>query len=270
MEKGEIVNIDQVYKFMNSLKKLKRGYVTNIFNVQRVEDNLKENKELIFEYCEGSYLNILCEDSGFYRLYFFIVDLEHYEIGKIEKTVVCDIFISQDDVIFGKIKNKLYECAFTKYDCIEKWILSSCDRVSPIRMEGYIVDYEKKMEAMDEVLSSFDYYTDYLPNRSEINRFMQEKNFINIYEAKDNKYVGSLIYTEKKRMAVLEFYFVVKEHRGKGIGFLLHDCFYQRVGSKGYKIISYIHENNLISIRIHQKYGYQRTNIKKVVFICNS
>lgn len=266
MEKGLIINIKQVNMYVNSLKRLRKRFVTNIFNFEELEKGLQV-KKIYFEFHEKKYLNLLFEDNGFYRLYFFIVDLDCYCLEPIGKTVVCDVFIMQEDILFEKIKNKLYSCGFAQYDCIGQWVLSSFDTFPVYSSEGFVFEYEKTIEIMGKVLDIFDPYTDYLPDKKNMNKFFEHKNFINAYEKVDHKYVGSLIYTERERMAELEFYFVIEEQRGKGGSYLLHDHFYQLVAKKEYKVISYIHENNLASIAVHHRYGYQKGQLKKYTFI---
>ena len=68
-------------------------------------------------------------------------------------------------------------------------------------------------------------------------------------------------------MATLEFYFIVEEERGQGLSRLLHEHLYQLVKKKEYKIVSYIHENNLASIAVHQKNGYNKDQLERYVFL---
>lgn len=266
MEKGLITNIEQVYTYINDLKNSKRRYVTNIFNFEEIEYKLRYSK-VLFE-CDGNtYLNLLCEDNGFYRLFFFIVDLDHYQLGKVSHTVVCDVFTMQENELFRQIRSKLCGYAFIQYDCIERWVLKPIDISAVAFLKGYVFDYEKNINAIESILDIFDKYTDYLPEVNGIEDFFKDKKFINAYETEGRRYVGSLIYSERKRLITLEFYFVNIEQRGKGLGYLLHDHFYQLVAKRGYKIISYVHENNLASIAIHKKYGYQKDSLRKYTFI---
>ncbi len=266
MEKGLILSVEQIYRYINSLKTVGGGYLTNIFNFEELKNSIK-HKRISFEYEAEGYLNLLCEESAFYRLYFFVAAGDRYHFEPIGKTVVCDVFIIQKNVLFEKIVNQLYSSAFVQHACIGKWLLNSFDRFPVSSMEGYTFGYEKTIEIMDKVISIFDRYTDYLPDKKEYDLFFKDKKFINLYKTAGHKYIGSLIYTEKKRMATLEFYFIVEEERGQGLSRLLHEHLYQLVKKKEYKIVSYIHENNLASIAVHQKYGYQKDQLERYVFL---
>lgn len=266
MERGLVKSLGQINLYMTYLKKTRHGCVTNIFDFEGLENKIR-NKEVIFEYREKSYLNLLCEESGFYRLFFFIADLDNYFLEQIESTVVCDVVILQESEAFGKLKDKFFSNGFVQYDCIGKWVLRSFDKIPLTSKKGYIFNYDKKLNAVAEIFNIFDRYTDCLPEKNDVNIFLKDKRFINAYEINGNEYVGSLIFTEKRKMAILEYFFVLEKFRGRGISYLLHDHFYQLVAKEEFKVISYIRETNVMSIRVHEKYGYQKEQFEKFIFI---
>ena len=159
MENGLILSVEQIYRYINSLKTVGGGYLTNIFNFEELKNSIK-HKRISFEYEAEGYLNLLCEESAFYRLYFFVAAGDRYHFEPIGKTVVCDVFIIQKNVLFEKIVNQLYSSAFVQHACIGKWLLNSFDRFPVSSMEGYTFGYEKKIEIKDKEITIFDRYTD--------------------------------------------------------------------------------------------------------------
>lgn len=267
METGLISNVAQIYSYINELKRVKKELVINCyFDINELEPLVKQQK-LIYEYKEKCYLNLLYEENEFFRLYFFVADIETFDIEKNGVVVICDLFTTRENEQFNRIKDRLCECNFSQYACIQKW-KAKCPRpLFESDLQEYIFGYDQEPEAIKMIFDIFDKYTDYLPRECEINTFLAEKKFINVYEKEDHRFLGSLIYSQRKNEFTMDFYFTKPEERGKRISYLLHDHYYQKFSEEGRVFVSWIHIKNEKSIMIHQRYQYQKMNLKKYTFI---
>lgn len=266
-------NLDRVYKFISDLKKYKRRLLTNCYFNEDSLKNLIENRELLYEYKEGRYLNLFCVNDDFFKLYFYIYDFDHYEVEKTGQPVVCDIIAQREDTEFMKKFEVMSKCDFIQYACYEKWMRESPDNCIGHDMSQIVFTNEKSPEIVDMLFCIFDKYTELLPRKNQIEAFLKEKEFINMYESSVNsmrmggKYLGSLIYSVKGKVATEDFYFIIPEERGRGLSYLLYKWYYQINIKKGYRFEVWINEKNRSSIAVHKRLEYQQKKMKNHVLI---
>lgn len=122
-------------------------------------------------------------------------------------------------------------------------------------------------EAVNMLFDVFDKYTDYLPRKDEIELFIRDKKFINLYENGSHRYMGSLIYTEKEKASSTDFYFIRTEEKGKGLSYLLHNYYYSLLAKEGYRFEAWINVNNIPSIALHKRYNYKKDLLKKYTLL---
>lgn len=266
---GVIKSVDQIYGYINELKREKKEFITNCYmDIESLKYLIKEQR-LIYEYKEKCYLNLLYEENGFFRLYFWVADIEEFCIGKSSTITICDLFTKQQDEKARRIEERLCKCSFFQYACFEKWRAKSPKQLFEKGSSEFIYGYDKEPEAINMLYDIFDKYTDYLPCEGEMDAFLEEKRFINVYEKDNHNFIGSLIYSQRGREFTIDYYFVKPEERGKGKSYLLHDHLYQKYAVEGNKFVSWVNTENKGSILIHEKYNYQKMKLIKYTFLRN-
>lgn len=267
MQKGLISSAEQIGCYVEELKKQKRELVTNYYLDAEKLESLIRGRGISYSYREGRYLNLLCKEDGFLRLYFFIVEFDCFYVEECREIVVCDLFSREENDELEKIVEKLDECHFHQYACFEKWRARCPEQLCELALQEFVFGYEKDPDVFNLIFEVFDKYTDYLPRKCDMNMFLRDKKFINIYTKEDYKLLGSLIYSQRGKEFTVELYFVRPEERGKRISYLLHDHYYQKYAKNGVKFISWINTNNQRSILIHQRYNYEKLRLKKYTYL---
>lgn len=269
MQKGLISSAEQIGAYVEKLKKQKRELVTNFYLDEEKLEALIGEEEISYSYRVGKYLNLLCREDGFLRLYFFIAELDSFYVEECNEVVVCDLFSTEENEKLRKITEKLDACHFYQYACFEKW-RAKCPRWDESVPQEFVFGYDRDQNAIDLIFEVFDKYTDYLPRKCDMDMFLKDKRFINIYAKADCRLLGNLIYSQRGKEFTIELYFVKPEERGKRISYLLHDHYYQKYASDGVKFVSWINIDNQKSILIHQRYNYQRMRLKKYTYLKKS
>lgn len=267
MEKGIINNVGQIYDYIDVLKKFNRDLLTNSFFIDKRIENTIHNQEMYYEYETRCYLNLLCKNDGFYRLYFYIADLNNYFFDGKDVPVVCDIFTVNEDRVFNELRGKLYDSQFYEYANFHKWTLESQTVFLSEPTEQLVFESGHGEEVLELLFGIFDKYTDYLPQKSEVELFLEEKRFFNMYEIKTHRIIGSVVYTVKGRVFTTEYYFVQPEERGKGMSYILLDKYYQTFIDKADKFVSWINEANSSSIAVHRRQKYKKEPLMKSTFV---
>ncbi len=269
MQKGWISSAEQIESYVEELKKTGRKLLTNYYlDAEKLQALIKE-RGISYDYKEGKYLNLLCREEGFLRLYFYIAAFDGFNVEESNEIVVCDLFSREENEELEKIMEKLDACYFHQYACFEKWRAKCPKQLLESASQEVAFGYEKDQEAINLIFEIFDKYTDYLPRKCDIAMFLKDKKFINIYAKEDDRLLGCLIYSQRGKEYTIEFYYVRPEERGKRISYLLHDHYYQKYAKneRGGKFVSWINTNNLKSILIHQRYNYQKLELKKYTYL---
>lgn len=192
------------YKEVSPLvfKYFKRGVITN--NFLSAEDYKCEIKEGRLFYNQGKdYLNIYVKRDGFYQLYFHALS-ETAEFPQVDEMLVCDI---------------------SNYDGELLKINGFCENMKRVKLEinGQATGISSlKAETEDAgkihllMTKSFDKFTGYMPNFTQIQAECERGMFLKIEES--GNILGALRYGKSGKVAQIKHLCVDACARGNGIG----------------------------------------------------
>lgn len=266
-EEGKLNNIDFFYIMIAELKNVRRDLVTNFYmDVQRFKEAIYHD-EVKYEYKHGKYLNLIISDDGFARLYYYITEIDDYHIGEIDDICVCDVFFKVGNVSIDKIIMTICQKGFRQYKSYHKLIAKKPDIAIVKERSDIEIIKNADENTIPIMFQYFDKYSDCLPRRIELNKFIHEKKFLSLYDTKNHEFWGAMIYTEKKHSIVEEYIFIQKKVQGKGLGIALSSFWYQMFVGSDVKFITWVRDDNLPSIALHKKLNYNETKIKKITFL---
>lgn len=265
-EKGSLDNVDFFYELLAALKHFKRKLITNFYlSKTQLAENISLG-EVQYEYAEEAYLNLIIRDDGFFRLYYFIADIEKYQFQYGGLPCVCDVFFTELTETSGKIMDAVMREGFREYASFFKWV---CKRpmADPPTGDNLRIVQKGTEEVLDLLFQYFDPYSDYLPRERELSAFIKEKGFLCVYDERSKTLAGALIFTQKERTITEEFLFVRKDMRGKGISEYLYCCLYQLFASIDPQYSAWIQDSNIPSVAVHEKYLYHKEKMRKITFL---
>lgn len=265
-EKGSLGSVEYYYEMLAALKHFKRKLLTNFYlSVSQLAESISYG-EVWYEYKEEAYLNLIIQDDGFFRLYYFIADIENYQFQYDGIPCVCDIFFNEQTETSDRVSRAVRKAGFREYAAFSKWACKSPITDVPVRNDLRIVRQGSK-EVMDILFQYFDSYTDYLPRKRELSAFLSEKEFFCAYDERMKTLAGALIFTPKERTITEEFLFVRNDLRGKRISEYLYCSLYRLFENLNLQYIAWIQDNNIPCITLHEKYSYHREKMKKITFL---
>lgn len=266
-EEGKLDNIDSYYIMVEELKNTKHKLMTNfLMNPQRFKEAILRN-EVGYEYKYGKYLNLIIADDGFSRLYYYVVETKDYHFRGISNTFVCDIFFMEGDKDIGKVITALCHEGFRKYKSYHKLIAKNPKMENVEKNNDVEIIQGIDKDTIDLMYQYFDKFSDYLPRKFELEKFVSVKKFLSLYDSINHELLGGLVYTEENHSLIEEFLFVKEKAQGRKLSNLLHSFWYEMLASPDVRFIAWVRDDNMPSIALHSRYNYQDSKIKKITYL---
>lgn len=266
-EEGKLDNIDTFNSMVAELKSTKHKLMTNFYmNPQRLKEAILRN-EVGYEYKYGKYLNLIIADDGFSRLYYYVVEAKDYHFGGIGNTFVCDIFFMEGDKDIDEVIRALCSEGFRQYKSYHKLIVKNPKIGNVEKNNNVKIIQGIDKDTIELMYQSFDKFSDYLPRKSELEKFICMKKFLSLYDINNQELLGGLIYTEENHSVIEEFLFVKEKAQGRKLSNLLHFFLYELLAGSDVKFIAWVRDDNIPSIALHSRYNYQNSKIKKITYL---
>ncbi len=263
-EGGGITDLEYFYELVAKIKKANRKQVSNYYLAESVLEEAIKRGIITYGYEEGAYLNIYWEKELYKKLYYFIADLKKYKMDVRKSMCVCDVICKESDK--DELSCMMTSAGAHEYAAYSKWICRNPILREPLnRQQLKIFDGGPMDGGIDGLYSCFDRICDMLPDKEELDAFIESRNFIGVYDKE--VCVGGLVYAKQGYAITEEFVFVVPRYRGKGISKLLHNVLYQKYYGEKIKYIAWIRNDNHISIKLHEGYNYKKQSQLKITFV---
>lgn len=267
MNKKLFNNLDEMYFYIGELKKHNRRLFSNqILSEEVLEKEIQKNN-LYFCYSPQKYLNILIYERDFVRLYYYIADIDNYEISELQEKIVCDVFFSKRDEKVEQILKTLGRCGLKQYATFSKWCRKADDfRETYVDYEGYTISPKTEPNFGTMLEEYFESYTDMIPNTDEMETYLSDKI---CYSAKNkfNQTIGGIVITQRGSVQTEEFLFVDPVYRGKSIAKRLHEEVYKNSDDTIKQFVCWIRDDNMPSINVHKYFGYEKANAYKITMM---
>ena len=268
VQKGVVVNVEQIHKYIKELKQVRRCLLQNVYlSDGELSDIISKNK-LYFHYLDDAYLLLYKKEHDYWRLYYYIADIEQFKMEDWSGSVVCEVFFQKITENLSSLFSAFVSAGLNEYARFSKYTrLNVGERVnedfSHIRIGAQGVFYEA-------LLTCFDRYTDYLPEEGEVNVFLKN-NICYSYIDDNGKFCGGAVISIKGRVATEEFVFVLPENRGQGISKNLHKYCYNNIeiisSQKIDRFVSWVNDENENSWKYLLNAGYNVKNEHKITFL---
>lgn len=253
-----ILNKEKIENIINELKSNNLAIYTNIYFNDWWLD--KELNNISYEYKEKQYLNIYIDNGDFVKLYFAICDFKNYNINT-NKTVSVDYYnIDENDLFIKYMLNN----DFLKHSEYHKWIVNSKNLI-----ENNII-LDEKFNLIENIdLSSKNAFTLLNNNFDKLSDDNICDNLIkmNLYSygiEYNDKLIALLIYDVNENDFQEKYICVDKEYNKLGLATYLLNLFTK---NKHYRFNAWINDNNIPSIKLHEKFNFKKTKTNKITFI---
>lgn len=264
-----IESIDRINHYKSELKKQTGKVARNFYMNDDLLKNYIYYSEVLCEYVPGKYLNLFCRDEEFWRLFYFIVDFNGYDCRLADGPIICDILLKQEDAEFDVVQKALCGNGFSEYARYLKWSRKDTQNgwIPEKASVPCVYDEIAHGNEVEQLYERFDKYTEYLPQKNELDAFKENRGFINIYDDADKKNViGSLIYSCNAKVVTEDFIYVDERKRRMGIASMLDSIYQEKFRCAGYKYVVWIREDNTASISCHAKLGYTKDKLHKITY----
>lgn len=261
----EIHSINEVRSYINRIRSLKKGFITNFYpDPKKIEIWTMHHSLYVIEYDEV--IIFIKNDDGFKYLFYCATD-------KDVLNEALSSLPSEEVYIFDQIVDARTDA--TLINSFEKSgfsIRKSLVRMSKIYEKNGISKNDdrfaasyKDLSIIDEMLHRyFDKYSEQLPSKEELVEFLQLNHIIIL--KKDDEIAGFIIYEQSPSSLYLRYWLVNPKFRDQGIGSCLFNEFQNR-GASCRRHMLWVVEDNQNAIKRYEHYGFSRENMKDYVLI---
>lgn len=226
-------------------------------------------------YEKGDNMLVLQEYDGFDKLFYFLGDVNNFEMippkASVSSQILCEMFEEEGKEKQTVVLNKLCSQGFFLY---RKFYMWECNKSESISLQhtdkgGRKITYGEDLscEQLKALFKFFDPIVDLMPLPELFEDYYNSKHFLTCYV--ENQLAGIVVYTVKDNIADEDFIFVIPEYRG--IGSILYNAFMDKVfnGHNCKKIVPWVHTDNGRSIAFHTKVGAVQTPYYKLSLLTN-
>lgn len=264
-----IDSLEHLCQLRAALKKSASSLITNCYLDKETIESYIYPKKLFYSYEPGGYLNIYYKERDFFRLYYYIADLDTYRIQSDNKKIICEQFWRGEDEKSERVNLIMKRRGLQIYAKYHKWIrkgeeaLKECNNKDKITiLEG---NYRGYYEAIEQY---FDVFSDHIPLYEEADKYFSSKKCYSAVEMDSQKLLGGLVVTKQGNVQTEEFIFVDKAHRNKGVAGQLHNYWYMdSISDNNRQFVAWIRDDNKESIQFHLKNNYMKKPIYKVTMM---
>lgn len=259
-----IRNADLIDQVIEELKSAGNKVLSNCYLDAEEMQHLAQSERLQGVYEESAYLNLLCQEDSFQRLYFYIAKPEQYKCD-VSGGLIADVFYRKtlEQASVKTAIQALESAGFESGDTYTRW---SCPvGADATRNVDSEIGFEIDSDWFSLLYRCFDKYQDYLPLQEDWERYVAGHSFIR-YPI-DGPPAGGAAWTKKGSIVTVEHIFTAPEQRGRGVGSFL----YKQLLATAYapdekgKMIAWINDANQSSIALHSAFGYKKDVMKKMV-----
>lgn len=257
-------NVEQFYELIAGLKTYKRRLVSNLYmSVQEIASLIEDGK-IFYYYMPGKYINFWIPEWDFVRLYYYIADVDSYDVPIIFGKVVCDIFLQKKAESSVAIKRMLEKAAFHEYAFFRKYIQKANMERPAVLSEEIITGtapgfYELLREC-------FDVYTDLIPEPDRAEKYLDQEICYSTIDD-EGEITGGVVISKRGSIETEEFIFVKPGARGRGIARKLREYYYANADADVTKFVSWVKDDNEFSWRQLLHLGYQEGNTYKITMM---
>lgn len=242
-----------------------RGHYYSNYNVfsATLEKEFSYTKIWIAE--EGDNMLLLQKYNNFYKLFYFIGEVESLHLSFPEETknakILCELFDEDDREKQTPALLSLKQNGFSVYRKFYMW--------ESTENNGLICD-DPDIEFKDGITKNqlqdlFDYFdplVDLIPLTNQVEDYYNSKHFLACYVK--GKYVGCAVYSVKDAQVDEDFIYILPMFRGVGkyLYSALLNVTFNTLSRK--KLIPWIHTENERSISFHSAAGARRTPYYKI------
>lgn len=219
---------------------------------------------------EGDNILLLQQYNDFFKLFYFIGDIEHlnftFPLQVTESHILCEFFEEEGKEKQGLMLNALSQQGFKLY---RKFYMWECGGLrdgllirNDLRFDGVF-----SREQLKELQDTFDPYVDLLPLPDLFEDYYNNKRYFTCYV--NNEYAGVVVYTVKDSVIDEDLIYVKPQFRG--VGKYLYAAFlkYAFDDLKCKTVVPWVHIDNSKSISFHKAAGAKQTLYYKLSLLTN-
>lgn len=229
------------------LRYFKRGVITN--NFLGAEDYKAEIKEGRLFFAEGEdSLNLYVRRDEFYEFYFYALS-ESVAFPEFSEPLIADVVGNGAKVLENNGFFKILER-------VKLEINSNTDSM----VAGKKSEKADAVEIFSLLKNSFNEFTGYIPNFSQVEKECEEGYFYKYSE--NGKIAGALRWGKTGKTAQIKHLCVSDKFRGMGIGKSLTKDFL----TENPKAIVWTGKENTAAIKLYKSFGFSESNIESTVY----
>lgn len=264
-------DVDSFYSKINSLKFQNKRLYSNCFLSFDDIKNIAGKSDSFFYTFEKSTFLFNYEDD-FYRMYFYIVDLEQFKnikvhLESIKSPVLVEILGKRNQI--ENLQSSLVDIGFCIYDILSQWRSNKiiCDNFvknyKNIRYQRALLEDAKEIDNL--LTDSFDKYVSHLPSIQQIQNLIDKGQ---VYLAKEEDNIASIILLESIGKFGKYLYQIAthEKYKGKNIGWNLAKFAYSHYKDNN-NFTSWVQDDNEASVYLHSKLGMLKSDLKTIVLI---
>lgn len=263
-----LYSIEQLNSAIRELKRVNKRLLSNCYLSQNELIKLISKGQIYFDYNEGNYLTFWYQERNFFRIYFWMTRLDSFSfpdelINKFQ--YVCEIYGDETDKKTETLVEMSIERGFSQYSSFHKWRFKGVPEFSKIQCDYYI-DEKKTKGIYEGIMSNFDIYSDHIPLIDDFQEFITESKHIVLRNDHDEAAAGIVI-NGNGRIKTEEYVFVSEKYRGRGLAMVLHNLWYRSLDKDTQLLVAWVRDDNIPSIKLHSRIGYQKLGTIKVTLM---
>ena len=266
----KITSYDQIQHFVNEIRRMRSGYLTNFYlDMARCEFLI--GHKLLSSVSVGKSFFIFQEDHDFYHLFYLTTNPEQLKEDLDSLLIGCDHILTVDLIGAGQnlgLLKRVFES--NKFSPYNKLVRMSRLSEDSFEQEGLLTSsYALKEDAQsitDLLNLYFDPYCEQIPMLEEIENYILKKQVL-IIEIEDI-IAGFIIFELNGLTSYLRYWFVDQEYRDKKLGSsLLKRYFYESRDTK--RQLFWVIETNENAVKRYKHFSFKEENMYDEILIYN-
>lgn len=238
-----------------------RGCMTNDYIQREISDLIIH--DLLYEYCGEKNAFLLVKKESFWRVYYYINDLNERLILNGEEFVTEILFRGNVGEPVDQI-DYLKSCGFKRNLIRDQYFAKYTSFTSPAFINEIKIDTAKTIEdvkwAIDLFNTSFDKWSgDFIPQAMAT--LLLQESAILIAKDLNNNCIGALHFEKKAGVTWLNHLVVKKEARGKRVGLgLVEACIEQGHVNDSSRYQLWVQRQNIPAVNLYKNKGFTYMN----------
>lgn len=261
----KLTDINVINNIYDDIKKNNGISVTNYNRFGNDIEKYLNNTEVFYLLDNGN-LYIIVKLERINRLYYCISDENSFSVN-FEGRLLCEIIDVKDKNRQEKALSKLKELGFAQYATYYQWVCDEYLNSFHTNTEGILFTDKPDMKFLEKIYDIFDLISDMLPLKTS---FYSNRGGMDCIVAKDiyGKSVAAVLYDIVGKRVTEDYIYVSEEERGNGYGYSVGNRLIEKfVNDQKCRVYAWIEENNVNSIKMHQKLGYRITSKYKISMV---